>query len=147
MPARVEPCETDRPINFAKWKDKAKRKYTEFVESLMGESLSNDANLSNDNLVYGNSTSQEETAPENEEYSFCEKCFLKIIKKGEYFCNGNYLNNLLVKPSDRAKMAADAKLLLRDFDGTFIDYPEILLAAANSGVDAKNCFIVHFPGN
>ncbi|KRZ06802.1 hypothetical protein T4B_1187 [Trichinella pseudospiralis] len=51
----------------------------------------------------------------------------------EYFCNGNYLNNLLVKPSDRAKMAADAKLLLRDFDGTFIDYPEILLAAANSG--------------
>ncbi|KRY81188.1 hypothetical protein T4B_13279 [Trichinella pseudospiralis] len=91
MPARVEPCETDRPINFAKWKvwssllilnsDKAKRKYTEFVESLMGESLSNDANLSNDNLVYGNSTSQEETAPENEEYSFCEKCFLKIIVK------------------------------------------------------------------
>ncbi|KAL1230853.1 Enoyl-CoA delta isomerase [Trichinella pseudospiralis] len=53
----------------------------------------------------------------------------------EYFCNGNYLNNLLVKPSDRAKMAADAKLLLRDFDGTFIDYPEILLAAANSGGD------------
>ncbi|KRX95249.1 Enoyl-CoA delta isomerase 2, mitochondrial, partial [Trichinella pseudospiralis] len=41
------------------------------------------------------------------------------------------LNNFLVKPPDTAKMAADAKLLLRDFVGAFIDHPKVLVAAVN----------------
>ncbi|KRZ08555.1 Enoyl-CoA delta isomerase 2, mitochondrial [Trichinella zimbabwensis] len=186
--ATVSPCKTDKPssfdvVNLAKWKawssllilnsDEAKRKYTEFVETLMGEPLSNDANLPDNNVVYENSTSQEETTPEKEEYSSSRKVLLEdkgkifrillnrsekknalthemyrdiidglkatekseafITEKGEYFCSGYYLNNLLVKPTDRAKMAADAKLLLRDFVGTFIDYPEVLIATVNDG--------------
>ncbi|KRZ74471.1 Enoyl-CoA delta isomerase 2, mitochondrial, partial [Trichinella papuae] len=60
------------------------------------------------------------------------EAFITVLEgKGDYFCSGNDLNNLLVKPSDTAKMAADAKLLLRDFVGTFIDHPKVLVAAVN----------------
>ncbi|KRZ10506.1 Enoyl-CoA delta isomerase 2, mitochondrial [Trichinella zimbabwensis] len=54
------------------------------------------------------------------------EAFITVLEgKGDYFCSGNDLNNLLVKPLDTAKMAADAKLLLRGFVGTFIDYPTV----------------------
>ncbi|KRY10527.1 Enoyl-CoA delta isomerase 2, mitochondrial [Trichinella patagoniensis] len=156
------------------FEDEAKRNYIEFVKSLVGEPLSNDANLLNDNVVCENSTSQAEAVPEKEEYSSSRKvlledkgrifriqlnrpekknalthemyrdiidglkaaekseAFITVLEgKGDYFCSGNDLNNLLVKPSDTAKMAADAKLLLRDFVGTFIDHPKVLVAAVN----------------
>ncbi|KRX51467.1 Enoyl-CoA delta isomerase 2, mitochondrial [Trichinella sp. T9] len=187
--ATVGPCKADKPSNFdvvnlAKWNawsslgtmnsDEAKRNYIEFVKSLVGEPLSNDANLLNDNVVCENSTSQAEAVPEKEEYSSSRKvlledkgrifriqlnrpekknalthemyrgiidglkaaekseAFITVLEgKGDYFCSGNDLNNLLVKPSDTAKMAADAKLLLRDFVGTFIDHPKVLVAAVN----------------
>ncbi|KRY26534.1 Enoyl-CoA delta isomerase 2, mitochondrial [Trichinella spiralis] len=187
--ATVGPCKADKPSNFdvvnlAKWNawsslgtmnsDEAKRNYIEFVKTLVGEPLSNDANLLNDNVVCENSTSQAETVPEKEEYSSSRKvlledkgrifriqlnrpekknalthemyrdiidglkaaekseAFITVLEgKGDYFCSGNDLNNLLVKPSDTAKMAADAKLLLRDFVGTFIDHPKVLMAAVN----------------
>ncbi|KRY82926.1 Enoyl-CoA delta isomerase 2, mitochondrial [Trichinella pseudospiralis] len=187
--ATVGPCNIDRPssfdvVNLAKWNawsslgtmnsDEAKRKYIECVETLIGEPLSNDANLPNDNVVHENSTLQAETMPEKEKYSCSRKVLLedkgKIFRiqfnrpekknalthemyrdiisglkaaekseafitvlegKGDYFCSGNDLNNFLVKPPDTAKMAADAKLLLRDFVGAFIDHPKVLVAAVN----------------
>ncbi|KRZ09814.1 Acyl-CoA-binding -like protein 1, partial [Trichinella zimbabwensis] len=94
--ATVSPCKTDKPssfdvVNLAKWKawssllilnsDEAKRKYTEFVEHLMAEPLSNDANLRNNNVAYENSTSQEETTPEKEEYSSSRKVLANIRRK------------------------------------------------------------------
>ncbi|KRY81293.1 Enoyl-CoA delta isomerase 2, mitochondrial [Trichinella pseudospiralis] len=166
MLERVDPCDTDKPSIFDV--DEAKRKYIECVETLIGEPLSNDANLPNDNVVHENSTLQAETMPEKEKYSCSRKVLLedkgKIFRiqfnrpekknalthemyrdiisglkaaekseafitvlegKGDYFCSGNDLNNFL-QISDTAKMAADAKLLLRDFVGTFINYPALL---------------------
>ncbi|KAL1236082.1 Enoyl-CoA delta isomerase [Trichinella pseudospiralis] len=162
-------------INF--FQDEAKTKYIECVETLIGEPLSNDANLPNDNVVHENSTLQAETMPEKEKYSCSRKVLLedkgKIFRiqfnrpekknalthemyrdiisglkaaekseafitvlegKGDYFCSGNDLNNFLVKPPDTAKMAADAKLLLRDFVGTFINYPALLGATHGATV-------------
>ncbi|KRZ13351.1 Enoyl-CoA delta isomerase 2, mitochondrial [Trichinella zimbabwensis] len=81
MQATVSPCETDKPSSFDV--DEAKRKYTEFVETLMSEPFSNDANLLDNNVVYENSTSQEETTPEKEEYSSSRKVLLE--DKGKIF--------------------------------------------------------------
>ncbi|KRY74292.1 Enoyl-CoA delta isomerase 2, mitochondrial, partial [Trichinella pseudospiralis] len=68
-------------INF--FQDEAKRKYIECVETLIGEPLSNDANLPNDNVVHENSTLQAETMPEKEKYSCSRKVLLE--DKGKIF--------------------------------------------------------------
>ncbi|KRY82453.1 Enoyl-CoA delta isomerase 2, mitochondrial, partial [Trichinella pseudospiralis] len=96
--ARVGPCKADKPSSFdvvslAKWKawssllilnsDEAKTKYIECVEILIGEPLSNDANLPNDNVVYENSTTQAETTPGKEKYSCSRKVLLE--DKGKIF--------------------------------------------------------------
>ncbi|KRZ65530.1 hypothetical protein T10_8752, partial [Trichinella papuae] len=49
-------------LRYSHQLDEAKRKYTEFVEPLM---------------IYENSTSQEETAPQREEYSSSKKVLLE----------------------------------------------------------------------
>ncbi|KRZ01752.1 hypothetical protein T4B_4657 [Trichinella pseudospiralis] len=63
--------------------DEAKTKYIECVETLIGEPLSNDANLPNDNVVHENSTLQAETMPEKEKYSCSRKVLLE--DKGKIF--------------------------------------------------------------
>ncbi|KRZ37356.1 Enoyl-CoA delta isomerase 2, mitochondrial, partial [Trichinella pseudospiralis] len=78
---------------LAKWKawssllilnsDEAKTKYIECVEILIGEPLSNDANLPNNNVVYENSTTQAETTPGKEKYSCSRKVLLE--DKGKIF--------------------------------------------------------------
>ncbi|KRZ66441.1 Enoyl-CoA delta isomerase 2, mitochondrial, partial [Trichinella papuae] len=110
LQATVGPCETDKPssfdvVNLTKWK---------VWSSLLI------LNLMYRDIMDGLKATEKSDA------------FITVFE-GEYFCSGYYLNNLLVKPTDRAKMAADAKLLLRDFVGTFIDYPEVLIATVNVG--------------
>uniref|UniRef100_A0A8V0Y8S2 Enoyl-CoA delta isomerase 2 n=1 Tax=Gallus gallus TaxID=9031 RepID=A0A8V0Y8S2_CHICK len=51
---------------------------------------------------------------------------------GDYYTSGNDLNNFSnVQPSEMKKMAKDAAELLKEFVGSFIDFPKPLIAVVN----------------
>ncbi|XP_067652846.1 enoyl-CoA delta isomerase 2-like [Haliotis asinina] len=55
-----------------------------------------------------------------------------VTGAGDYFCSGNDLANFAnIKPSDIGKMALDAREILNEFVGTFIDFPKPLIGLIN----------------
>ncbi|XP_072184483.1 enoyl-CoA delta isomerase 2 isoform X2 [Excalfactoria chinensis] len=55
-----------------------------------------------------------------------------VTGNGEYYTSGNDLNNFSnVQPSDMKKAAKDAAELLKEFVGSFIDFPKPLIAVVN----------------
>ncbi|XP_046328196.1 enoyl-CoA delta isomerase 2-like isoform X1 [Haliotis rufescens] len=55
-----------------------------------------------------------------------------VTGAGDYYCSGNDLANFAnIKPSDIGKMALDAREILREFVGTFIDFPKPLIGLIN----------------